>query len=331
MKKKEKMSPHIIAVTAFAAFIVLGLACATTDKKASEAVKSAASIDELAGLNDKLAWLELNAESGSSYVIEINSNETIQHSLLAYGGNLSYKNKSGITITIKGDDVNRTINANMPGRIFYVGQGVTLILEDNITLQGYPYNQPRSIYFALVIVNSGGTLVMNEGATITGGTNNYSEGGGVAVSDGGTFLMNGGTISGNLCLVGPIKIEHVQLGAATRAATSSAMARGANRSGIRGASNLNTAPAAPAMPVAKGGGVYVSGRGTFTKTGGTITGFASDQTSGNVVRDYNGNIMQGNGHAVYVDGAQVKRKETTAGPDVNLYYSNGQFSGAWDY
>jgi len=72
------------------------------------------------------------------------------------------------------------------------------------------------------------------------------------------------------------------------------------------------------------------GEGTFSKTGGTITGYASDQSNGNVVRDGSG-VRSNSGHAVYAIGAH-KRKETTAGPGVNLSFngSTGSFSGAWD-
>jgi len=67
------------------------------------------------------------------------------------------------------------------------------------------------------------------------------------------------------------------------------------------------------------GGVYVytlsglSSTVTFTKTGGTI-----------------------NGNTVYATGNGVtKRKETTAGPGVNLYFHGGTdssvYSGEWDY
>jgi len=75
----------------------------------------------------------------------------------------------------------------------------------------------------------------------------------------------------------------------------------------------------------RGGGVGVYG--TFTKTGGTISG--SDAGNGN---------KASNGAAVFVgtwNGSSfinVKLKNTTSGPDDNLSFnaSNGAFSGAWD-
>jgi parallel beta-helix repeat protein len=73
-----------------------------------------------------------------------------------------------------------------------------------------------------------------------------------------------------------------------------------------------------------GGGVYISGS-TFTKSGGTITGYNSDSSNGNVVKDEAGNIWARKGHAVYVN--ENLRKETTAGSGVNL---SNKDSGRWD-
>jgi len=63
--------------------------------------------------------------------------------------------------------------------------------------------------------------------------------------------------------------------------------------------------------------VYVK-TGDFTKASGTITGYASDQSNGNVVK-----AGSKNGHAVFavnIYGGNA-RKETTAGPKENLSFS----------
>jgi hypothetical protein len=159
---------------------------------------------------------------------------------------------------------------------------------------------------------------MNDGINITDGIKDFGNaGGGVAVYNGGNFIMNGGIISGNLCYPGPEMIKNAQLRVATQATTSAVI-------------TSKTTTANYIEPVTYGGGVYISSNGTFTKTGGTITGYASDKENGNVVRDASGNIAKSNGHAVYVDSEPAKRKETTAGPETNLYYGNGEFSGDWD-
>ena len=132
------------------------------------------------GLQNSLNWISLNAKDGGKYVIIVNRNETI------YSQSLSYNNA---TITLRGDDTERFINLNGYGSMFCVYQGVTLILDNNITLIGRDDN-----YCALVEVD-GGSLIMNDGAKITKNRNS-DYGGGVHIIN-GKFTMNGGTISGN--------------------------------------------------------------------------------------------------------------------------------------
>jgi len=71
--------------------------------------------------------------------------------------------------------------------------------------------------------------------------------------------------------------------------------------------------------------------GTFTKSGGgTITGYASDTVNGNVAEDSSGTMLSNRGHAVYVDSSPVKRRETTAGPGVNMDSSVSGTAGGWE-
>jgi hypothetical protein len=102
--------------------------------------------------------------------------------------------------------------------------------------------------------------------------------------------------------------------------------------------NTASAPAASSSSsYSYGGGVYVN-QGTITKTGGTIYGYsASDTVNSNTVKNRSGTVVSNQGHAVYAFGSSssYKRRETTAGPSVNLSfnYNGGSpvFSGAWDY
>jgi hypothetical protein len=270
------------------------------------------------GLQNKLDWLRYNVESGGNYVLDVYNDENVLFSnMFTRYGNLSYKDKSDITITIRGVGRNCTLRNNgKPGYIFWVGSGVTLVLDENITLMG---SKPETLMDAkesssVVDVSSGGTLVMNDGSTITGGVNSSGDGGGVHVSRGGTFLMKGGAITNNQCY--PV-------------ADPAALA--ASGGTVTNLSDPGTY---------KGAGVYVAGStslfgkttpgGTFTKTGGTIYGYVpGDQKSNIVVAFMAQGVVSNNGHAVYAGG---KRKETTAGPDVNLHYgSDGTFSGGWDF
>ena len=77
-----------------------------------------------------------------------------------------------------------------------------------------------------------------------------------------------------------------------------------------------------------GGGIYMRG-GTFAKTGGIITGFASDPVFGNKAWD-------GSGHAVLAfKGNVTKRMEKTSDESNDLGFiasgTNGTFSGIWEY
>jgi hypothetical protein len=66
-----------------------------------------------------------------------------------------------------------------------------------------------------------------------------------------------------------------------------------------------------------GGGVYSSG--TFTKTSGTIYGYSTGDTiNSNVVKHSSGLVLSNQGHAAYVDSSPAKRRDTTAGPEVDL-------------
>jgi uncharacterized repeat protein (TIGR02543 family) len=136
----------------------------------------------------KLSWLQTNAQSNGNYILEVSANESISPTTLSYSG------KTNIGITLRGTGAVRTVSLSSNGAMFTVASGVTLTLDNNITLQGRSSNTN-----SLVRVNSGGTLVMKAGSTVTGNTyyasNSSTYGGGVYVS--GTFTMSGGTISGN--------------------------------------------------------------------------------------------------------------------------------------
>jgi predicted outer membrane repeat protein len=113
----------------------------------------------------------------------------------------------------------------------------------------------------------------------------------------GNFTITGGTISGNRASIGGG--VYVDIGAVSSGIFTM---RGGTITGNSAARN--------------GGGVYV--RGTFSKTGGTLTGYNSDQVNGNAVKDGDGTIAR-SGHAAWVESVRTpRRKETTAGPNINL-------------
>ena len=215
----------------------------------------------------KLHVLESSANDGGTYVFEVNANESIAPCHLYYGGKT-------VSITLKGDEVRRIISLSAAGTMFSVGTGVTLVLDKNITFTGRNDNTES------LIIISGGKLVINDGANITG--NKASYGGGVHFLN-GSFEMNGGTISGNNALNGSgVYIGYVK----------TFIMNGGTISG-------NTA--------FYGGGVYVSSNGTFEKTGGVISGNNASQYGGGVyvasdgIFNKTGGVISGN-TALYSGG-----------------------------
>jgi len=196
-------------------------------------------------LIEQLAWLRSYAQSGNHYLVEISGVQNISTVQAA----LSFVGRNNITITLRGiGPMPSTVNLSADGNLFTVDSGVTLVLDNNITLQGRTNN-----FSHLVRVNSGGTLVMNTGSMITGnrnfGTMEAAFGGGVRVDSGGVFFMYGGEISSNVgggvYIAGGIFTMHN--GSITE------------NEGRRGSQVIGGA-----------GGVHISG-GTFTIRGGSIT------------------------------------------------------------
>jgi len=302
-------------------------------------------------LAQKLVWLQKSADSHNTYIIDVNANESITPHILEYSGAIN------ITIILRGIGGNRTIRLSSNGTMFTVKQNVTFVLDNNITLRGH--NQNTS---SLVNVN-GGLLKMNNGSTVIGNiggtvhrwkTNNVPSdapsGGGIIVMS-GTFEMGGGTISSNTAYFGGGVVVG-RGGIFTMYGGTISENRAQWRGGgvhiwggtvtiHSGTISKNTAEGGGGVHIHEGtlimrGGTIsgnvatsfgggVSSNYYFTKTGGTITGYKSDPINGNVVKDEDGNVLARKGHAIYLN--DNKRKETTAGPEVN-FAADG--SGAWD-
>jgi len=271
-------------------------------------------------LTEKLTWLQRSADSHNTYIVEVNANENIEPHTLEYRGAIN------ISIILRGDAENRIIRLRSHGSMFTVKKDVTLILYNNITLQGHNGNNGSMIYI------DGGTFRMNEGTTITGNTGGINkrgyggQGGGVYVQT-GTFEMNGGTISNNSVLWS---------GGGVDASDGSSTMNGGTISGNiasfgggvyvnNGSFTIRGGMIFSNIAREMGGGVFSFIGGTFIKIGGVITGYNSDQVNGNVVRDDAGNIIGRRGHAVFVN--ENRRKETTAGEEQNL---SSRDTGRWD-
>ena len=197
-------------------------------------------------LTSSLSWISTNAVAGDEFYIVLGTNETISPVILGYSDR-------NVGITLLGSGSERTVSLNSNGSMFTVNAGVTLTLDENVTLVGRSANNA-----SLVNVNQSGTLVMNDGAKISGNNSGTAIGGGVYV--GGTFLMHGGIIKGNTARGGGVFVF------------------GGIVTMYGGTISGNTS-------LSQGGGVEV-GSGIFTMYGGIISGNIASNYGGGVYVNY---------------------------------------------
>ena len=230
----------------------------------------------------QLERLRANAQNGGVYVIEISQNETIWGAALPSG-------RSDVTIILRGPWGWRATIFAGSGSIFTVPSGVTLVLDGNVTLSGDFSGSNNS----LVRVDSGGTLIMNEGSRIADNHNS-----GVHVASGGTFTMHGGEISGN-------SATQNDVGGGVHVASGGTFTmRGGEISGNS------------AFGGRSGGGVHVTNGGTFNMRGGEISGnSASGDRSGGGVHVANGGIFR-------ISDGVIHGNDALAGLRNTVFYSS---------
>ena len=293
-------------------------------------------------LAEKLGWLETYSQTDCEYIIVVYVNENIAPHVLSYSG------RNNVSITLIGTGSTQTIGLLSNGSLFTIESGVTLVLDDTVTLRGRNLSQHGTMNNAPVVqVNSGGTFRMNGGEisgnstsnnaggvvvssgdfTMTGGTITKNFGGynagGVYVDDGGSFTMEGGTICDN---EGNYN-GGVELGFN---GCTFIMKNGTISGNICGDYSL-------------GGGVYVNDKGTFTMEGGTISGNKADE-GGGVYVSWGGSfsmedgIISGNkaddGGGVYADwggsfimkGGTISENSATSKGGGVLVYIGGTFT-----
>jgi hypothetical protein len=214
------------------------------------------------------------------------------------------------TVRLTGDPVKK------PAPLITVGDGVTLTLR-NIAFRGLSNNNAP-----LILVADGGTLVLKPGAVITGNTNSDGTGG-VVVESGGSLIMDGGTVSKNKAAGGNngggVRVDpggiftmnsgiiggnDAQSGGGVYVEGSFIMCDGTiSNNKANGNDDYN----------GYGGGVYMTG-GTFSMMSGTI----SDNSANNI-----GGGVQINGAAFAIyGGAIISGNEAKNGGGV---YTNGSF------
>jgi uncharacterized protein YjdB len=200
-----------------------------------------------------LQWIKDNGEPGRNYTITVTGNESIGPQRLWLTQSFKLVNTR---ITLKGVAGGPYVIA-LTGRGslfdikgFDASQKISLVLDQDITLEGLPSNNAPLVsiaQYAELLMNNGSTIINN--LTSGSGGDGSVSGGGVYVSGNSVFTMSGGTISANQASVNG---GGVYIGA------------GSAFTMTEGTINGNQA--------GDGGGVYTDTGGAFTMTGGTING-----------------------------------------------------------
>ncbi|MDR3335129.1 MAG: hypothetical protein LBT13_09650, partial [Treponema sp.] len=298
-------------------------------------------------LNEALTWIAANAQNGNEYTIELTASESLAPKTLSYSGKV-------IGITLKGIGSERMILLSSNGSLFTIGTGVTLILDNNITLKGRIGNSAP-----VVVVQPNGFLVMNDGAKIIDNSNSSSSYYGGGVYSSGTFTMNGGTISENTAFVyggGVYSTGTFTMSGGTISGNIASYSSSSNTCGggvystgtftmSGGTISGNTVTNSWSSSYTIGGGVYASG--TFTMSGGTVSGNTSYLGGGvyvgggTFIKSSTGGTIYGSnatpelqntassasyGYAVYVSSSGRRRNTTVNAGD----YLNSASSEGWE-
>jgi len=207
-------------------------------------------------------------------------------------------------ITLAGDGAERTVTLSENGSLFTLSLSAKLTLGNNVTLQGKAGNTN-----AVVQATNTTELTMKAGAKITGNSSTATgvAAGGVYLTGDATFIMEGGTITGN----------HAQGNYASGGAYASNYVHFTMSGGeISGNSGTGISGAA--------GGVYTGSSNYMTKTGGVIAGVAAG--------GYNDNEALGTaankGNAVLFNTGSFVYKKVDG--DVTGNLSTSDLTTGWD-
>jgi TolB-like protein len=261
----------------------------------------------------------INARGSGSYTITLTGSFRSDPVLFSYD---AYKDDAYKTVTLQGDGRERVISSKTKKPLFTVPETLTLVLDNNLTLNG---NKKKA---ALVLI-AGGELVMNAGSTLRGsrdsgvavsgdgsftmnggtisgnsGKNGYGDGGGVCVYRGGSFTMNDGTISGNSGKSG--------------GGGGVCVYRGGSFTMIGGAISNNSAKWLS-------GGVYIDG-GSFTMSDGAISGNSRSGVGvygGGSFTMNGGTISSHKAFSVYLSDKDSSFVKTGGGIDTKIKVSEG--------
>jgi hypothetical protein len=223
------------------------------------------------------------------------------------------------------------------GSLLTVGGTDSKVTLRNIALVGRSNNAP------LIRINSGGTLTMENGATVRGNTvaltasgsgTSTVTGSGISVN-GGIFVMNGGTITGNKATVsrsgsdGAKPYAYAYGGGVYMASGAFTMNGGTITGNTVSASASASGDDHFASASAYGSGVHMSG-GTFTMSGGEISGNTNEASIAaqyaSMGNAYGGGVSV-NGGAFTMNGGTIRSNTANALSDGSTTNYNRAYGG----
>ena len=249
------------------------------------------------------------------------------HLIMNEGSKLTGNNCFSIWVeNIYGD----ILNGEIGGGVYVGGTGI-------FTMNGGEISNNSASTGGGVYVAANGTFIMNKGKI--SGNSAYNSGGGVGIGYNSTFIMNGGEITGNSAYNSGGGVYSGYQNATFTMKNDSCIINNSAASGggvyfAGGTFSILGGLISDNSAYFNGGGVYIpyweTGNETFNKTGGTITGYASDIYHGNVVTYGEGTIMPETGHAIYVglEGGYLYM-DTTSIPGASLSFDSNNGSPLW--
>jgi hypothetical protein len=278
-----------------------------------------------AGLASAIA--SIDAAGAGDYAITLEASITT--------GPVTFAGNAEKIITVMGNNASPSLVNGGEGVLVTIPGSITLILDKNITLNG------NTKPYLVADVLSGGTFIMNDGSTVMGARRSGTDVKGSGVRSRGSFIMNGGKINGNSYSSsyygGGVYIESgtFTMNGGTISDNSSPVGGGVS---IGGGIFTMSDGTISGNSSSHGGGVYIGG-GIFTMSGGTISGNSSSYGGGvfvasTAVFTKTGGTIDGTnsadeGRVAYVSSGSKKRN-TTAGPGVNMDSSIAGSAGGWE-
>jgi len=307
-------------------------------------------LPEVIEITNAAQWIAalppIKSYNDKSYVIVINPTGTPTPGVIAIPPS-DYDDTLGsldnVDIIIRGQNGNEVLTIDSPGSLLRVG--VRNVTVENLTLQGLPNNTHPLVY-----INMQSSFTMNSGAKVTGNINptsgGYNIGGGVSISTGATFTMNGGEVSSNTASAGG---GVYFFGSGTFILNDGKVSGNTGTSGGGGVYdsggtkiNMTGGEISGNISGSMGGGVYLSSA-TFNMTGGKISGNQATSFGGGVIIRSTGKFYietgavygsdvdpplkntASSGAALYNDGAQAQRGifATTGDPTTTFTPADG--------